>query len=101
MELKKYNAEVKLTKSNKIAECQKRFAQRVEKKEIPSLREWIAKQDKLYQEIQKKIEVNFFEHRNVRDFMRSISTQGTKHRLTRTYLLSSSDSVNFTRGHTP
>lgn len=58
MELKKYNAEVKLTKSNKIAECQKRFAQRVEKKEIPSLREWIAKQDKLYSEIQKKIEVS-------------------------------------------
>ena len=89
MELKKYNAEVKLTKSNKIAECQKRFAQRVEKKEIPSLREWIAKQDKLYQEIQKKIEVNEAKHRNVKVSMRNISTQGTKLPSTRMSLHSS------------
>jgi hypothetical protein len=78
MELKKYNAEVKLTKSNKIAECQKRFAHRVEKKEIPSLREWIAKQDKLYQEIQKKIEVSLIHRRNVRVCTRNTNIQATK-----------------------
>ena len=57
MDLKKQNAEVRLTQSNKISEIQKRFAKRVDQKEIPSLKEWIDKQAKLHSEIQKKIEV--------------------------------------------
>ena len=48
---------MKLTQSNKINDMQKRFAKRVEQKEIPSLREWISKQARLHSEIQKKIEV--------------------------------------------
>ena len=48
---------MKLTKSNKISDCLKRFLERVEKKEVPSLREWINKQEKLYEEIKNKIEV--------------------------------------------
>lgn len=52
---------MKLSKSNKISDCQKRFIERVQKKEVPSLKEWIAKQEKLYSEIKKKIDVSNFE----------------------------------------
>jgi hypothetical protein len=51
---------LKLTKSNKIAEHQKKFVKRMEKKEIPSLREWVTKQEKLHGEICKKIDVSYY-----------------------------------------
>jgi hypothetical protein len=57
LDIKKQNAELKLTKSNKIAEHQKKFVKRMEKKELPSLREWVTKQEKLHGEICKKIDV--------------------------------------------
>jgi hypothetical protein len=69
---------MKLTKSNKISDCQKRFLERVEKKELPSLREWISKQKKLYEEIKKKIEVEFSDHRSAVTCTTSTSIPATK-----------------------
>jgi hypothetical protein len=69
---------MKLTKSNKITDCQKRFFERVEKKELPSLREWINKQEKLYEEIKKKIDVMKSHVRSVTSCTISTSIQATK-----------------------
>lgn len=44
-----------MTQSNKINDFQRRFARRVEHKELPSLQEWLIKQQKLHEEIQQKI----------------------------------------------
>lgn len=78
IDLKKHSAEMKLTKSNKITDCQRRFFDRVEKKELPSLREWIGKQEKLFEEIKKKIEVANFYDRSATISTRSTSIQATK-----------------------
>ena len=79
IDLKKHSAELKLTKSNKISDWQKRFAARVTNKELPYLRDWMIKQASQHSEVQKKIEVEqIIYQRNVTLCMRNTDTQDTK-----------------------
>jgi len=70
---KKIEAERNLEKMEKISTYQKKFAERVMKKEIPNLLQWMERQRDFHFEIKKKIEVNLIKKLEMRRIVPEIS----------------------------